>query len=98
MCLGTPEIAHNLVHYPVIPKYVYGMCVKMHQCSFSICREVFHALRWRNDKRFFAPMSTTPCGNVFIGEFVQFTQFGSTIPSIGHVTQFLCQVCVGTEW
>ena len=32
------------------------------------------ALRWRNDKRLFAPMSTTPCGNVLTGEFVQFTQ------------------------
>ncbi|KAL5496712.1 hypothetical protein EMCRGX_G013056 [Ephydatia muelleri] len=77
MCLGTPEIARNLVRYPVIPKGEF--------------KEVFHALRWRNDKRFFAPMSTTPCGNVFIGDFVEFTLLGSTTPSIGHVRQFLCQ-------
>ena len=54
------------------------------------------ALRWRNDKRLFAPMSTTPCGNVLTGEFVQFTLPGFTMPSIGYVTQFLSQVCVGT--
>ena len=54
------------------------------------------ALRWRNDKRLFAPMSTTPCGNVLTGEFVQFTLPGFTMLSIGYVTQFLSQVCVGT--
>ena len=56
-----------------------------------ICfREMYHGLRWRNDKRFFAPMAITPCGNVFLGDFVDFGISGVT--SIGHVLQFVCHV------
>ncbi|KAL5489197.1 hypothetical protein EMCRGX_G018263, partial [Ephydatia muelleri] len=42
MCLGNPEISHNLVRYPVIPKGEF--------------KEVFHGLHWRTDRRFFSPM------------------------------------------
>ena len=34
-------------------------------------REVYHGLRWGNDKRFFAPMAIAPCGNVFVGDSVE---------------------------
>ena len=56
-----------------------------------ICfREMYHGLRCRNDKRFFAPMAITPCSNVFLGDFVDFEISGVT--SIGHVLQFVCHV------
>ena len=56
-----------------------------------ICfREMYHGLRWRNDKRFFAPMAIAPCGNVFLGDFVEFGISGVT--SIGQVLQFVCHV------
>ena len=49
MCLGTPEIAHNLVRYPVIPKrefkyvHVCGVCVCV--CVYvCVCVCVMHAL------------------------------------------------------
>ncbi|KAL5488729.1 hypothetical protein EMCRGX_G017714 [Ephydatia muelleri] len=51
-------------------------------------REMYHGLRWRNDKCFFAPMAIAPCGNVFLGDFVDFRISGVT--SIGHVLQFVC--------
>ena len=43
MCLGTPEIAHNLVRYPVIPKgefkyvHVCGVCVCVCVCVRDAC-------------------------------------------------------------
>eukprot|EP00731_Ephydatia_muelleri_P014532 Em0008g252a len=75
MCLGNPEISHNLVRYPVIPKGEF--------------KEVFHGLHWRTDRRFFSPMSTTSCGNVFIGDLIQYQSSGSSC--MGCVVQFICQ-------
>ena len=39
---------------------------------------------------FFSPMSTTSCGNVFIGDLIQYQSSGSSC--MGCVVQFICQV------
>ena len=38
----------------------------------DLIREVFHALRWRNNERYHVPMCASPVGNGFVKDFVEF--------------------------
>ena len=63
MCLANPDIANNLVRYPIISsEYRYGvqkmLLVHNEYMSFLIPREIYHGLQWKTDKLFFAPMAT----------------------------------------
>ena len=92
--LEFQKLEKNLVCFPVIPKGEFRYWCIICNCPLIDhvirFREMYHGLRWRNDKHFFAPMAITPCGNVFLGDFVDFGISGVT--SIGHVLQFVCHV------
>ena len=51
-------------------------------------REVFCALRWRNDERYHAPMCVSPVHNVFGKDFVEFMVTGKKVT--GRVHDFIC--------
>ena len=74
MCLAAPHIANILSRFPVKPKG----CIRYVHCSkdmlnwIDLIREVFHALGWRNDERYHAPMCVSPVGNVLGKDFVEF--------------------------
>lgn len=50
------------------------------------CREMYHGARWMNDPRFFVPMITSSFGQVYIGDFVLFSDTG--IPKTARIKQF----------
>ena len=90
MCLAAPHIANILSHFPVEPK---GCIRYVHYSKdmlnwIDLIREVFHALRWRNDERYHAPMCVSPVGNVFVKDFVEFMVTGMKVT--GRVHDFIC--------
>lgn len=73
---------------------VYGTIAA---CTVILCcvaiifyREMYHARRWFEDSRFFAPMAETPCGAIFINDFVQFQMDNRSMH--GRVNQFYFKV------
>ena len=54
----------------------------------DLIREVFHALGWRNDERYHAPMCVSPVGNVFVKDFVVFMVTRTKVT--GRVHDFIC--------
>ena len=58
----------------------------------NLGREIYHGERWRNDKRFLAPMCMLPSGcRVFVRDCIQFShpRFGLTQ---GVVLKFMYEV------
>ena len=97
MCIGTPDIAQMLTRYPVSPKeemrFVILTCIKnrCHNYFMFLCyREMYHGARWMNDPRFFAPMINSSFGQVYVGDFILFSDTG--VPKTARVKQFFCQV------
>ena len=90
MCLAAPHIANILSRFPVKPKG----CIRYVHCSkdmlnwIDLIREVFHALGWRNDERYHAPMCVSPVGNVLGKDFVEFMVTGKKVT--GRVHDFIC--------
>ena len=90
MCLAAPHIANILSRFPVKPKG----CIRYVHCSkdmlnwIDLIREVFHALGWRNDERYHAPMCVSPVGNVFVKDFVVFMVTRTKVT--GRVHDFIC--------
>ena len=86
MCLAAPHIANILSRFPVKPKG----CIRYVHCSkdmlnwIDLIREVFHALGWRNDERYHAPMCVSPVGNVFGKDFVEFMITGKKVTDRVH--------------
>ena len=83
MCLAAPHIANILSRFPVKPK----RCIR-YVHWIDLIREVFHALGWRNDERYHAPMCVSPVGNVFGKDFVEFMVTGKKVT--GPVHGFIC--------
>ena len=54
----------------------------------DLIREVFHALRWRNDERYPAPMCVSPVGNVLMKDIVELMVTEKKVT--GRVHDFIC--------
>eukprot|EP00731_Ephydatia_muelleri_P038850 Em0941g1a len=77
MCLGRPDIAGNLVRYPIQKEGTYT--------------ELFHGSRWHTDLRFYSPMvMLADETSVFVNDCVSF--YHPTLGSVsGKVTKFFHQ-------
>ena len=87
---SAPHIANILSRFPVKPK---GCIRYVHYSKdmlnwIDLIREVFHALTWRNDERYHAPMCVSPGGNVFVKDYVEFMVTGKKVT--GRVHDFIC--------
>ena len=74
MCLANPDIARKMEQYPVLTKKMVQVLddVNILICNYlRTSRDIIHALQWRNDTRFHAPMATSPVGSVFVKDVVQ---------------------------
>ena len=69
-----PHIANILTRFPVKPKgCIRYVCYSKDMLNWiDLIREVFHALRWRNNERYHVPMCASPVGNGFVKDFVEF--------------------------
>ena len=57
---------------------------------------MYHGARWMNDPRFFVPMITSSFGQVYVGDFILFSDTG--VPKTARVKQFYHQViCFTTK-
>lgn len=96
--VGSPDISGRVVRYPVVPKkfvkYVVGthsLEINLQPVCVCIYREIFNGYRWLQDPRFYSPMTSSTCGNVYVHDFVIF-QVGSEYQQ-GRVNRFYCKVC-----
>ena len=57
---------------------------------------MYYGAMWMNDPRFLVPMTTSQFGQVYIGDFILFSDAGGN-PKIARIKQFFCQVNLSTQ-
>jgi hypothetical protein len=98
-CMANPQIAKSLVRFPVVPQkeFRYPSAHPLHALIGIIslficnsCREMYHGMQWRTNRRFYAPMVVSHVGHIFLNDFVQYIHEGTE--HVCCIQQFLCQV------
>ena len=99
MYLAAPHIANILTRFPVKPRgCIRYVCYSKDIFYWiDLIREVFHALRWRNDERYHVPMCASPVGNGFVKDFVEFVVTGKKVTGCVHDLRFEEKVGVSVK-
>jgi len=66
--------------------------------GFLLFSEIYHGQRWWTDKKYQAPMAISPCGHLYVGDFIEFIhpRLGKTSAKV--LKFFLKVLCLFYWW